>query len=345
MNFTYTVDHNAAVPIMLIDRHIGMDKEEGMGIDGAQFARELYALDTMGKKQVMVRINSPGGAVMDGYSMCSAILNTSCAVDTYCDGMAASIAGVIFLCGRIKYMADYSIVMMHDPYGDSNSEALEKIKNSIAALISSRCGKPEEEVKCIMAKETYIDAYEAINMGVCDHIEFSAEANTSKLNTLRNNAREFWKEARLILNKAKVQSKQTTDMDIKNICNRLGLNPSAGEDAILQEIENRAASYRELKNKYDALETRSKESLEKEAADYVKKQVEEGKIKNDAAIISDIVNAYKEKPESVRTIYDNMPTTKKGAKLPQAKYNSKTPTGAVALAADMQEIKDKLHIQ
>ncbi len=345
MNFIYTVDHLSAIPIMLIDRHIGMDEKEGMGIDGAQFARELYALDTMGKKQVVVRINSPGGSVMDGYSICAAILNTSCAVDTYCDGMAASIAGVIFLCGRVKYMADYSIVLMHDPYGDSNSEALEKIKNSIAALISSRCGKPEEEVKSIMAKETYIDAYEALNMGVCDHIEFSAEANTTKLSALRNNAREFWKEARLIANKATEQSKHKNNMDIKNICNRLGLNPSAGEDAILQEIESRAAGYRELKNKYDALETRHREALEKEAADYVKKQVEEGKIKNDAAVISGIVNAYKEKPESVRTIYDNMPSTRKGAKLPQAKYSSKTPSGSVALAADMQQIKDKHHIQ
>lgn len=344
MDFIYTVDPNVSVPIMLIDRHIGMDEKEGMGIDGAQFARELYALDTMGKQQVMVRINSPGGTVMDGYSICSAMLNTCCAVDTYCDGMAASIAGVIFLCGRIKHMADYSIVMMHDPYGDSNSEALEKIKHSIAALISARCGKPEEEIKDIMSKETYIDAYEAVSMGVCDHIEFSAEANSTKLSTLRNNAREFWREARLIMNKTTNKLKQT-NMDMKNICNRLGLNPSAGEDAVLQEIENRTASYRELKNKYDALETRCKESLEKEATDYVKKQVEDGKIRNDAAAIAGIVNAYKEKPESVRAIYDNMPITKKGAKLPQAKYSSKTPSGAVALAADMQEIKDRHHIQ
>src|SRR4051794_5419098 len=92
----YTVDPAADEPIMLIDKHIGFDEVEGSGIMGDIFQKELLALDGMGKSRIQVWINSPGGLVSDGYNIYNAILKSQTKVDTYCTGMAASIAGVIF---------------------------------------------------------------------------------------------------------------------------------------------------------------------------------------------------------------------------------------------------------
>ena len=36
---------------MLINSHIGFDEEDGMGIDGNIFQKELLYLDTLGKKE------------------------------------------------------------------------------------------------------------------------------------------------------------------------------------------------------------------------------------------------------------------------------------------------------
>ena len=105
----YTVDTSADEPIMLINSHIGFDPEDGMGVDGAQFQRELLELDSMGKKRIQVWINSPGGNVMDGYNIFSAICDSKTPVDTYAKGVVASIAS----CGASK-MATPCRCMEHE---------------------------------------------------------------------------------------------------------------------------------------------------------------------------------------------------------------------------------------
>ena len=59
MEFRYTVDVNSDEPVMLINKHIGFDSEDGFGIDGSSFQAELLAFDTMGKTKIQVWINSP----------------------------------------------------------------------------------------------------------------------------------------------------------------------------------------------------------------------------------------------------------------------------------------------
>ena len=118
----YCIDENIDEPIMLINTHIGFDEENGQGIDGAQFQRELLYLDGLGKKRIQVWINSIGGVVMDGYNIASAILKTKTPVDTYNVGMSASIAGVIFMCGRNRIMLDYAQFMMHPASGTKDKK-------------------------------------------------------------------------------------------------------------------------------------------------------------------------------------------------------------------------------
>ena len=144
MKFIYTVDVASDEPIMLINTHIGDDPVDGMGIDGSIFQAELLALDQMGKKSIQVWINSVGGVVMDGYNICNAILKSQTRVDTYCVGMAASIAAVIFQTGRKRYMADYGILMYHEPYTENSTiqdnPLLSNMNDSLATIVSNRSG-------------------------------------------------------------------------------------------------------------------------------------------------------------------------------------------------------------
>lgn len=277
-------------PIMLINKHIGMDDADGMGIDGSVFQQELLLLDEMGKSRIQVWINSPGGVVMDGYNIYNAILKSKTKVDTYNVGIAASIAAVIFQAGRTRYMSDYSKLMYHNPFGGNDSKELEPMTDSIAIMVASRASKQKDEILGIMKKTTWISASEAFANGFCDEIEVSSNHNKKRL-TKTSDAKAMWRESNLIVNSI---FNQINTLDMKKVTNKLGLTEAANEDSILDAItnmENKAKlaaknaedalndmedkfkeaekNFKETKDAYDKLKT------EKELADKAKKDAED----------------------------------------------------------------------
>ena len=276
---------------MLINKHIGADETDGPGIDGSIFQQELLQLDTMGKKRIQVWINSPGGIVMDGYNIYNAILKSKTKVDTYNVGIAASIAAVIFQAGRNRIMADYSMLMYHNPYGGDGGEELEKMKKGIAIMIAERVGKSEPEILAVMSKTTWLGASEAFNTGFCDTIEVSSEQNKRRATT---EAKALWKESNLVINSL-FNNKQTKKMT--KVTNKLGLNAEANEDAILEAITN-------VENKKVAAEDKAKQMEDKicameaeldehkaKLAEFKKKAEDADKAKNDAELEAESAKA------------------------------------------------------
>lgn len=174
MDFKYVVDPSADEPIMLISGDIGAP-----GIDGAKFQAELLQLDTLSKKRIQVYINSNGGIVTDGMVIYNAITRSKTKVDTYNCGLAASIAAVIFQAGRKRIMADYSILMFHAPYyvGDGDTAGLAAFNNAIATMIA-RSGMNKVAVTKLLSKgDTFLDADQSLQLGLCDQVDNSGELN------------------------------------------------------------------------------------------------------------------------------------------------------------------------
>jgi len=270
----YCVDPSVDEPIMLINKHIGFDEKEGQGIDGSLFQQELLALDSMGKKRIQVWINSPGGIVMDGYNIYNAILKSKTKVDTYNVGIAASIAAVIFQAGRNRIMADYSLLMYHNPYGGEGGEELEKMKKSLATMIAQRTGKTEAEVLVIMAKTTWITAGEAFNSGFCDTIETSSEHNKRRVT---NDAKAMWTESNKVLNSLFTKNK----IKMTKVTNKLGLLDEANEDAIIASIVSIENKKAEAEDKLSKMEDKMKK-MEAEMDEYKAKYAEAKKKAEDA---------------------------------------------------------------
>jgi ATP-dependent protease ClpP protease subunit len=330
--FFYTVDVTAEKPVMLINKHIGFDETDGVGIMGDQFQAELMALDAMGKSGITVVINSPGGTVIDGMSIYSAILDSTIPVDTKCVGIAASIAGVIFQAGKNRIMSDYGLLMYHNPEGGDDEE-LNKIRESLITMITSRTGKTTGEVSAMMDKTTWITADEAITSGLCDNVE-----NSEIKNALSINVKMAWKQADAIVNNA---FKKNTPMH--KITNRLGLNETATEDAIVAEIENILNKSKntddklnELQQDYDdkckTLAALAKEcdaikeeldKIKQEADDKANKDVEEkataalnkavaeGKIVNKPEVVARWKDSYKANPELAERMLATIPINRK----------------------------------
>jgi ATP-dependent Clp protease protease subunit len=289
--FLYTVDATVDEPIMLINKFIGFDSELGYGIMGDIFQKELLALDEMGKKSIKVYINSPGGSVIDGYSIYSAILKSKTNVDTYCIGMAASIAGVIFQAGRNRVMADYGKLMYHDPYttnddGSKKSNGLEPILDSIATMIASRTGKTDDEIKGIMSKETWIGADEALENGFCDKIENSGKINAKRKINNREDVMIFWKDADKVLNSIFNIKDKTPMKELLEINNKLGLNPEASTSATVEEINriiNKAKDAEKAATDAKAALKDKEKELEQKEEDCKNLKAEIDKMKNEKA--------------------------------------------------------------
>jgi ATP-dependent Clp endopeptidase proteolytic subunit ClpP len=366
----YCIDPTVDEPIMLINKHIGFDEDEGQGIDGSLFQAELLQLDGMGKKRIQVWINSPGGIVMDGYNIYNAILKSKTKVDTYNVGIAASIAAVIFQAGRTRHMADYSKLMYHNPYGGDSKE-LNVMKDSIAIMIAGRTGKSKEEILKIMDRTTWISSAEALTEGFCDVVEASSEQNKKRV--VSSEPKAMWKECGAVMNS--LLSNQNKKQMFTKVTNKLGLVAEANEDAILEaiaKIENKAEdAANELKKMEDAYnakkaecdkaeadlaeakakleeEAKAKAKAEDEAAEEKAKNMVEGfakagRIKNDAETITKWTAKAKADFDGVKALIEDLPITKVANKIAVGEVSNEAElTGVIAKAMRDVRVKNNL---
>lgn len=325
MKLLYTQDSTADEPIMLINKHIGYSEKDGQGVDGSLFQEELLYLDSLGKKAIQVWINSPGGSVVDGYNIYTAICDSKTKVDTYGCGVMASIAGVIFQAGRKRIMNDYSWLLYHNATGGSSSD-LRTINNSIATMIASRCGKTEEEVLGMMNRTTIIRPAEAYKENLCDEVRYSSTKNMK--HGSKNNITAMWEESNLILNSIlKPKHKQMI-----KVAKRLSIQEEASEDAYIlaidsienkykTEVESTKQSYNEIKQKYDDVEKQLNEANKKladaekettmiKATNMVESFVNIGKIKNEQESISKWTNLAVLDFEGTKAAIEDLPINK-----------------------------------
>lgn len=83
--------------------------------------------------RIHIRINSPGGFVMDGDPIVNAIRNSKAEIHTYNDGLAASMAADIWLAGHKRHMAANAKLMIHNAWGIALGTA-EEMRREAAVL-------------------------------------------------------------------------------------------------------------------------------------------------------------------------------------------------------------------
>ena len=104
MKFFNTIPGDGEVAILLYG-----DVGDGQKVDSGRVVSELMALQAQYDK-IDVRINSNGGDVFSGIAIYNALRTSKADITIYVDGVAASIAGIIALCGKPLYMSPYTSV-------------------------------------------------------------------------------------------------------------------------------------------------------------------------------------------------------------------------------------------
>lgn len=138
------------------------------------------------KAPVKVLINSPGGAVDDGFAIYDAMRYISCPVTSICIGLAASAATIVLLGGDKgrRFALPNTRVLLHQPSqamrgvaADIEISAREilRIRERINTLLAAETGQTVEKIADDLARDYWLSADQAVEYGLLDKVIRSAD--------------------------------------------------------------------------------------------------------------------------------------------------------------------------
>lgn len=233
--------------------------------------------------RINVHINSEGGEVYAGISIFNALRSCSKDVVIYTDGISASIAGIIAMCGRPHYMSKYARLMIHSVsagvYGNKKDlegtiDEILALENTLADIISSRMGRSAEEVKEVYFDGTdhWFTAEQAVAAGLADGIyDLNLEFRGSE------SASDVYKK--VFTNRAAIRSQIIKDMfDVKKISQKTRFENVKSEDDVLKVIDELLGEKESLERENEDLKARIKELEDKDIEKILETAVKAGKI-------------------------------------------------------------------
>lgn len=304
---------------LLLYGPIGKGEKE---VSDAQVVAELLEMQQL-FDAIDVRINSTGGEVFAGMAIFNAFRNSTANIEIYVDGVAASIAAIIALCGKPLYMSKHSRLMLHQVSVTAcgvpdelrkTAEYAEQIQNTLAAMISEKCNMTTEQViaKYFTGGDHWLTAQEALEMGLCDGI-FDIDGRQPAEDASNEDIYNFYKNE---LYKQNYQPKNSKEMGfIDELKAEIpSLKDAADEQALKQRIgnlENEAAKVPALEAKVSELQNKLDESTRAAQKAYLNQAVSEGRIAREQVAAYEKLMLSDE--ASTRALIDSLP--KKSARV------------------------------
>ncbi|WP_205859287.1 ClpP-like prohead protease/major capsid protein fusion protein [Pleionea sediminis] len=168
------------------------DEIGGWGISAKDFATELKGLGQV--SELTVHINSPGGSVFDGAAIYNLLAEHEANITTRVDGLAASMASIIFTVGDVRIMPENSLLMIHNPrmpvFGEAKdlkkaAELLDKVRLTFNNAYLKVMNVESDVLNEMLDEETWLSAEEATAFGLATQlsppIELAASFDLSKL--------------------------------------------------------------------------------------------------------------------------------------------------------------------
>lgn len=261
----------------------------------AEVAAELMAAAPGAR--INLRINSIGGEVYSGIAIYNAVLSSRGDVHIYVDGVAASMAGVIALCGRPVEMSRYARLMLHSVSGGcyGNRQELQRcleeigaLEDSLADIIGRRLNMPADAVKTkyFDGRDHWMTAQEALAGGFVDGIYDEEEEREPDALRSDMTADEIYETFN---NRLRLEAKSDNNkMDLKTLKKRARFAACADDAAALAELDKLEAEagkvagleaeVTDLKNKLATHEAESKEREEKERKELLDAAERDGRI-------------------------------------------------------------------
>lgn len=282
------------------------DIGDGEAVESSRAVSELIGLEGQYDK-IEVRINSRGGDVFSGMAIYNSLRQSTSDITIYIDGVAASIAAIIALCGKPLYMSPYAKLMLHSVSGGTwgnasvlrqTADQMDALQENLANMIAGRCGMKAKEVqsKYFDEKDHWIDAKQAMQMKLVDGI-YDMETTEAAPETEEEIYHYF--NNRLI-----TSPKNQTDMalidDIKAIPSFSDMGDASAIVAHIKQLENKATKVDALEKVNATYKAKLEDLEKKEVETFLNQAVSEGKIsKEQIPAMTKLMNSDRETTEAL----------------------------------------------
>lgn len=218
---------------------------------------EITAAETIAKLadmtgDVTIRINSYGGDSFEGVAVKNALRAHAGHVTAVVDGVAASAASVIAVCGADRVvMRPGAELMIHDAWTLTDGNAadltkvaadLERTSQAMAEMYAEKAGGDAERWRDMMRAETWFSAQEAVDAGLADAVE---DGRTAERPVLAKTGPRFAYAGRDGAPKPKILEEENVAFT-KEVAKRLGLSADVVDEAtVLAALEETLAEQAE----------------------------------------------------------------------------------------------------
>lgn len=255
-------------------------------VNSADIVRELMEAETT-YKHIDVRVNSVGGEVYTGIALFNAFRNSKADITFYIDGVAASIAAVVAVCGKPLKMSKYARLMIHNVSGGAwgNTQdmkdcvkQMESLEATLVEMLAAKTGKAQEEIKNLWfdGKDHWFTAQEALELHLVDEIydtePVPEDSSPDQIYTIIQNRLETSGQQNQI------------NMNFEELRKRPSFANCATDDDVLRQIthlETEAGKVSGLVQKVTAFENKEREALESEDDTLLDDAVNDGRITKD----------------------------------------------------------------
>lgn len=169
---------------LLKDRIVILGSAVTDDVANAIIAQFLFLEVDNPEKDIHFYINSPGGSVSAGMAIYDIMQFVKCDVATYCMGMAASMGSLLLNAGTSgkRYSMPNTRIMIHQPllHGgglsgqvtdiEIHARELIKTKEKLTRIYEKHTGKDYQTLYHAMERDNFMDAVEAKQFGLIDHI-------------------------------------------------------------------------------------------------------------------------------------------------------------------------------
>ncbi|MFO7310327.1 MAG: Clp protease ClpP [Pseudomonadota bacterium] len=172
--FAAAPDADATISIFDV---IGDDGWTGGGVTAKRISA---ALRSIGNRDVIVRINSPGGDMFEGIAIYNLLRTHPAKVTVEVLGWAASAASIIAMAGDVIRMGLGSFMMVHNAWGlvIGNRHDLREAASlfdgfdaALADIYEARTGMARAEIERLMDAGTFMTAAQAVEYGFADAVD------------------------------------------------------------------------------------------------------------------------------------------------------------------------------
>ncbi len=161
-----------------------------VGNNAIELIDKLRALNGVSSEPIYLILNTPGGSVVTGSLLISAMQASKAPVYTICYSLCASMGAMIHGFGKERLQMDRSILMFHPATAGSDGEVdkmysfvgfLKKYCDKLLFEIAQRSKINFDRLKLLASNELWLDAEDAVKMNITDKIVSINDTNITAL--------------------------------------------------------------------------------------------------------------------------------------------------------------------